>query len=535
MLHQRNILVCGSLLILIAQANLRAAEFQGLGPAGSSRSLAHDVSANGGTVVGYFDTGSAVEAFRWTASEGIVGLGGFPSRFPESVAYGVSGDGSVIVGYSSTDNGREAFRWTKRDGMVGLGDLPGEERFSVAFAVSQDGVVIVGAGDYSTGGGPRPTTGQAFRWSSDDGLVGLADLPGGPNASRAWGVSADGQVIVGKGDAASTFQVEDLGAAVRWSSTSEVERLDGPKDSPFSIANAISANGRVIVGASSGLDASFRRVAVRWVGDEPVQALRVPAAEHVNSEALAVSEDGEVIVGTYLDADFADNLAFIWDMRHGLRSVQEVLSEDKSLSQQLAGWRLREATGVSADGLTIVGSGLNPSGNIEAWIARLEPLVALPGDFNGDGLVGVADMDLLTNEVLRGTHDVAFDLTGDDRVTQEDRTYWIERIARTYSGDSNLDGEFGSSDLVQVFQAGQYEDGIPLNSSWATGDWDGDREFSTSDLVHAFQVGAYESGPRPAEHAVPEPTGSAGWLAIAAMFPALSWGLRGGRRLFATL
>ena len=37
-------------------------------------------------------------------------------------------------------------------------------------------------------------------------------------------------------------------------------------------------------------------------------------------------------------------------------------------------------------------------------------------------------------------------------------------------GDSNRDGFFDSTDLVQVFQAGEYEDGIPLNSTWETGD-----------------------------------------------------------------
>ena len=41
-----------------------------------------------------------------------------------SFARGVSADGTVVVGRSISVNGFEAFRWTQTDGMVGLGDLP---------------------------------------------------------------------------------------------------------------------------------------------------------------------------------------------------------------------------------------------------------------------------------------------------------------------------------------------------------------------------------------------------------------------------
>ena len=55
-------------------------------------------------------------------------------------------------------------------------------------------------------------------------------------------------------------------------------------------------------------------------------------------------------------------------------------------------------------------------------------------------------------------------------------------------GDVNGDGLFDSSDLVSVFQRGEYEDDLLGNSSWFDGDWTGDAEFSTSDLVLAFQM-----------------------------------------------
>ena len=71
-------------------------------------------------------------------------------------------------------------------------------------------------------------------------------------------------------------------------------------------------------------------------------------------------------------------------------------------------------------------------------------------------------------------------------------------------GDSNRDGEFNSSDLITVFAAGEFEDGIDDNSYWTTGDWNGDRDFDSADLILALAEGGYEAGPRAA--AVPEPS-----------------------------
>jgi hypothetical protein len=59
------------------------------------------------------------------------------------------------------------------------------------------------------------------------------------------------------------------------------------------------------------------------------------------------------------------------------------------------------------------------------------------------------------------------------------------------AGDSNRDGRFNSSDLVAVFQAGKYENGIPDSATFEEGDWNGDGVFSSRDLVFAFQQGNY--------------------------------------------
>ena len=128
------------------------------------------------------------------------------------------------------------------------------------------------------------------------------------------------------------------------------------------------------------------------------------------------------------------------------------------------------------------------------------------GDFDMDGELTAADIDLLNGAIRDGGGDAMFDVTGDGAIDDADRKEWVEVLKGTYFGDSNLDGEFNSSDFVFVFSGGEYEDGIEGNSTWSTGDWNGDKEFGSADFVLAFQGAGYEQGPRPAAQAVPEPS-----------------------------
>ena len=136
------------------------------------------------------------------------------------------------------------------------------------------------------------------------------------------------------------------------------------------------------------------------------------------------------------------------------------------------------------------------------------------GDFSVNEELDVADIDRLSHEVRTGTHDVFFDLTGDGLVDQGDRTFWVKELKGTSFGDANLDGRFDSTDLLTVFQAGQYEDNTPGNSDWQSGDWDGNGDFDTGDLTAAFADGGYTV----ATVAVPEPASYPASLAVLIMY-----------------
>jgi hypothetical protein len=98
-------------------------------------------------------------------------------------------------------------------------------------------------------------------------------------------------------------------------------------------------------------------------------------------------------------------------------------------------------------------------------------------------------------------------LNGDALVNLSDITVWIKDLFDSWMGDATLDGQFNSSDLVEVLSSGSYE--TDVESVWSTGDFNGDGRSDSSDLVAALADGGYELGPRAAVAAVPEPTSCA--------------------------
>lgn len=84
--------------------------------------LPYDMSADGTTVVGNFNDGSAQRAAVWRLGEGLsfLSIGGGLAEF-------VSGDGSIVAGF---DNGIGAFIWSELTGMLSVEDYI-LDRFSI--------------------------------------------------------------------------------------------------------------------------------------------------------------------------------------------------------------------------------------------------------------------------------------------------------------------------------------------------------------------------------------------------------------------
>ena len=148
------------------------------------------VSADGQVLAGRYLVSGVRHGYRWTASGGMTDV-----YVPGTDTYpaAISADGSTIVGVTQAQSQR-AFRWTAATGAQDLGDLGGNP-YSFAYDLSADGTVVVGY-SYAPEGGQR-----AYRWTSAGGMQNLGTLPGPPrpsiDSSQAYGISADGNAIVG--------------------------------------------------------------------------------------------------------------------------------------------------------------------------------------------------------------------------------------------------------------------------------------------------------------------------------------------------
>jgi probable HAF family extracellular repeat protein len=246
----------------------------------------------------------------------------------------VSANGSVVVGTSGSYPNERAFRWTSAAGTEDLGTLPGHDR-SNATGVSGDGSMIIGGRD------------AAFLWTA----AGMQPL----GFTNATGISADGSVIVGYDDPGYSGGLR----AIRWTESGGAQRLE----SHLSYLLAVSADGKSIVGGTSAQ-------AFRWRSPDDILFLGEGPGGLAN-DPIAVSGDGSIIICTDTSPT-----PLIWDSTHGMRMLRDALINEFGLN--LDGWSIEYASGISADGRVIVGSGYNPSGQLDAWIAVLPEPTALP-------------------------------------------------------------------------------------------------------------------------------------------------------------
>lgn len=337
-------------------AALAQPSFQGLPFLGSgSYARVHDVSGDGTTVVGEAPPNSSSErnAVSWR-NGAIRDHGRISGR--DAAAWGADFSGDAIVGTTDISGGAQevAARFTPT-GIVPLTDY---WTGRLATAVSGDGSTIVGGGGEPGGfiidaAGYRPL-----------GRLG----PSG--SSYGFGASHDGRVVAGtwnSGNTATGYR------AFRWENEAMVElpALYGEAQ-----ARDVSADGRVIVGTSGRR--YLRNAAVAWTDGVP-QDLGTLADERGDgvvgwAEAMAASADGSVIVGwsgilSNTGGWTGPLTAFIWTQSGGMRPLSDWLLAEHGVSAE--GWTFQEAMGISDDGLTIVGNGIDPGGLGRPFVIRV--------------------------------------------------------------------------------------------------------------------------------------------------------------------
>jgi uncharacterized membrane protein len=122
--------------------------------------------------------------------------------------------------------------------------------------------------------------------------------------------------------------------------------------------------------------------AFRWSALSGLVPLTVPSG-FSGAQAFGISADGLTIVGS-----MNGNLAMIWTEGAGMQNLNTYLA---SLGVNLSGWTLTQANGVSADSRSFTGVGVHQYApgqfRYEAWYATVVPA---PGASVALGICGLA-------------------------------------------------------------------------------------------------------------------------------------------------
>lgn len=318
---------------------------------GDNFSQANAVSADGLVVVGLSKSSIGnTNAFRWSSGNGMKSLGQLQGgTFTNAKA--VSSDGAIIIGDANNQSTSSTiFRWSDITGIVQLQPIL-SSTLCAAGGVSGDGKTIVGTCLVSGNTG--------IRWTESAGMISLGQFGnGGFRSSNALAISSDGSIIVGIGHPV-------LNGAVLWDSAGVASILGKVEGDISAAANAVSRDGSVVAGYSTQ-PSGYQR-AFHWTKQTGMTAIFSASDLFSDVVATGVSGNGHIIVGW--GNTLKGETAFIWDEFHGARRLEDILSLDYQTT--IPGWTLSRATGISDDGSTIVGYGINPDGNVEGWKLKI--------------------------------------------------------------------------------------------------------------------------------------------------------------------
>lgn len=254
-----------------------------------------------------------------------------------SVANQISDDGSIVFGFAEDANiNQQVFRWTQGTGMqalpipAGYPTLPNYDNANVTSgrACSADGSISVGslsAYDVNTG---DEFDVQAYRWTQATGIQLLGYLPGG-DRSAAIAISGDGSTIFG----------------VSRSTNAPGTGQTNPWDYSGELFVWTASSGMTPLGVPSGYDlfGNFGGV----TADGALFTTSVGDSTHVKP-------DGFVVIRTATTESFESNDLLV----------------SAGLGSSITGWSGLGTFGISDNGDTLFGSGIDPNGLNQGWVAN---------------------------------------------------------------------------------------------------------------------------------------------------------------------
>ncbi len=404
----------GSLLLWLVQlsgGSVHAQSLRAVSPlAGDTLTLSPTpsvLSADGSVWVGLSARTPSMGTLGRSRGVRVVGttvtdLGVLPGS-QDTLVTATDASGAIAVGRCIGGVPNRAFMYNAGTGMIALIPPPAGSISNSALGISADGIYIFGVA----------TSPQNMWWVLRAGVYTFASLPVNITALAPVAITAAGEVIVG-GATVGTSQ-----RAFRWSPPAQPQLLALPDGYVASAAACISADGSVIAGRAS---VGVTEVSVVWEGSTPriLPALR---QQDVTSRGVAISADGTVIVGESADSS-DDRYVWVYTPAMGIRRLDEVLFQQ---GVDASAWALRNAGSISADGLTISGTGVftSPQGvpATRAFIANVTTLC--PTDWNGDGGIDGLDVDAYFFDWAAGIGDMNIDGAVDGSDVQVFFDRWV--------------------------------------------------------------------------------------------------------------
>lgn len=265
-----------------------------LGTIWGDNSQANGISSDGSLVAGRSYAGGN-EAFVWTQSGGMQGIGFLPGMGGYSTAAAVSGDGSSVVGWAAGGPAMDSYVWAKNTGMNDIGALPGATTITVnghpfsgsnALGLSYNGSGIVGLSTTSTGNV------HGFLYTNN-AWTDIAPLPGDDNGV-ANAINQSGQIVGYSTPGQITFNALPTGNTHAFVDTNGIITGLGTLGGASSQANAINNAGQIVGSSDTAISQSAFIYANGSMHD--LNTLVNPSVGVTLQEATAINSSGQIAV-----------------------------------------------------------------------------------------------------------------------------------------------------------------------------------------------------------------------------------------------
>ena len=332
---------------------------------------------------------SAGGVYKWNAAGGLVQIGSISNGYPAAGRTIVSNDGTKIS--SSVTNSATGFNeistydvatstWVNRGGLVPTG---WDGSVSSTWGMSTDGNTIVGLGFLTA------ANAHAVKWDEVNGMVDLGSIVSG-RSSRANAINAAGTVIVGWQDESNGTR-----SGAKWQDGVESFITDNNGNN-VGEAGGISADGKTIIGSANPNP-------YVWNATSGLTYITHPNASFsFKGGATGISADGTKVIGYYraFGAPPMSGEGFIWTAATGRINLNDYAV---SLGIATNGVTMGLPLAISQDGKKIAGMGTNASNQMVAFYLDTSEFLSVNDTVKEKSNIGIYPNPVTDILYLKGT------------------------------------------------------------------------------------------------------------------------------------